>query len=89
MLFLGRLPNHGQGKAPRVMERGVAFSDQTIRVTIDDYDIVHMEIPTGDVVICMAFPVPQLYKNIAASKRALTEWERRQRQAKVVPIKGH
>lgn len=69
------------------MQTGVSFSDQTIRVQIDGNGIVHIEIPTGDAVINMAFPVSQLIKNMAACKRALVEWDRRDRRAGVVPIR--
>jgi hypothetical protein len=68
------------------MVRGVAFSDQTIRVTIDGNGIVHMDIPTGDSTIFMAFPVSQLIKNVAVCKRAITEWERRESPGQVVPF---
>jgi hypothetical protein len=56
------------------MDIGVAFSDQTIRVEIDGNGIVHMEIPSGDTHISMAFPVSQLVKNVAACNAALSKW---------------
>jgi hypothetical protein len=85
-LFIERMPSHGQGKAPRAMGPGVRFSDQTIKVAIDGNGIVHMDIPTGDTTILMAFPVSQLIKNVAVCKRAIAEWERREGPGRVVPF---
>lgn len=69
------------------MPIGVSFSDQTIRVQIDDSGIVHMEIPTGDSAIHMAFPVSQLIKNMAACNRALANWQKRGRKSAVVSFR--
>jgi hypothetical protein len=69
-----RVPNHEQGKTTRVMEHGVAFSDQTVGVTVDGNGIAHLDIPSGKATICVAIPVSQLIRNMAACNKAIAEW---------------